>query len=86
MEEDIKNAKDWLDFTKNAPVYAMARIHVKNLIDKIYSLQSEVERKDEALKLARKHISNMRPSGFNPITGRVIVEINEALSTKEEEK
>ena len=43
MEEIIKNAEAWLQFTRNSNMFAVARIHVEKLLGVIDKLSEEEE-------------------------------------------
>jgi len=51
MSTVIDDAKSWMEFTKKAPEFAMARIHVGNLL-------KDIERKNSALKLSLWYMSH----------------------------
>jgi hypothetical protein len=55
-EQSIEEASKWLHFTRNSDIYAMARVHVSNLLEEVAALKAEIERKDEALREAQEII------------------------------
>jgi len=39
----IKGAEEWLQFTRNADIFKMARIHIMNLLAVIEQLKTEIK-------------------------------------------
>jgi hypothetical protein len=52
-QEYIKDAREWLDFVRNEPVYGMARVHVKALLDII-------DEQADSLGLQREEIRQLQ--------------------------